>query len=594
MFFDLTLLIVIELVNPHMDMTISKFSDYPNKNLYTDVVFGYLEYKHFKSSERRQYALKRIGMTALLIAAMLTGTVQAAVTLSENTDTRIITANGSVDGATSTNLIALNIKNEDDELIYTAFIPTTDGEFEYSFKLPDKSGIYNILFTAHDGAEAPIKYEYLSEADITLILNGINGAAGAGDIVDIMKIHYKMLAISEKWHKLLSSVEQEKIAEEILKQKGAGYTSLQTIRDIVRQKLCIAVIDNAADENTVREAFSDFKDLYSLKNKTKMFEKYQGLSDTEKKHAEKIIAAADIMDFDSLYKVFDEAVFLGVISCAKQPSDITDAIKKYIDIIPFSLDEYHAADEDLMAAALYAKKNMVSMDELKTAIHNAYIEQTSTNSDGTGGKPSGKGGGGGSVINHVTEPEPEKKETEAVKFTDMGNAIWAEPAVLYLAEKGIVSGVGEYEFAPYRTVTREQFALMVIKAFVHEDETAISEFIDMPEGHWAYTAVSTAYQKGIIRGIGEGMFGTGENIKRQDIAVMAASAAVLGGYSLNGGHALEFADFDEVSDYAKESVKLMVSAGIIHGYEDGTFRPLDNATRAEAAQIIYTILQGGK
>ena len=52
-----------------------------------------------------------------------------------------------------------------------------------------------------------------------------------------------------------------------------------------------------------------------------------------------------------------------------------------------------------------------------------------------------------------------------------------------------------------------------------------------------------------------------------------------------------FGDEAEISDYALEAVKHLSGAGIINGYEDGTFGPQRTLTRAEAARIIYGVLQ---
>ena len=53
---------------------------------------------------------------------------------------------------------------------------------------------------------------------------------------------------------------------------------------------------------------------------------------------------------------------------------------------------------------------------------------------------------------------------------------------------------------------------------------------------------------------------------------------------------LNFTDNDNISGYAKESVLALSSSGIINGYEDGSFLPQANATRAEAAQLIFKVL----
>ena len=53
---------------------------------------------------------------------------------------------------------------------------------------------------------------------------------------------------------------------------------------------------------------------------------------------------------------------------------------------------------------------------------------------------------------------------------------------------------------------------------------------------------------------------------------------------------VDFIDKNEISEWALESVEKMQMADIISGFEDGSFRPQENATRAQAAKIMYGIL----
>lgn len=54
---------------------------------------------------------------------------------------------------------------------------------------------------------------------------------------------------------------------------------------------------------------------------------------------------------------------------------------------------------------------------------------------------------------------------------------------------------------------------------------------------------------------------------------------------------LKFADKDEVSDYAVSAVSYCESNGIINGNERNEFEPQGNVTRAEAAKMIYKLLE---
>ena len=72
---------------------------------------------------------------------------------------------------------------------------------------------------------------------------------------------------------------------------------------------------------------------------------------------------------------------------------------------------------------------------------------------------------------------------------------------------------------------------------------------------------------------------------------MCARAVAYDGTELPVGETLLPADEETVSDYAKDAVLLLYSAGIINGNPDGAFLPQANATRAEAAKIVAGLLQ---
>ncbi len=178
-------------------------------------------------------------------------------------------------------------------------------------------------------------------------------------------------------------------------------------------------------------------------------------------------------------------------------------------------------------------------------------------------------------------------------FTDLSSASWAREAINALAAAGIVNGKSDTNFAPNDTVTRAEFAKMLMGVFgLDSGAYATSSFKDVSTDAWYFNSVETAYNLGIITGIGDGKFAPNALITRQDMAVMVVRAANVCGVSIpEVNAAIEFADSAIISDYAKASVSALQKAGIINGVSDTEFAPLDNATRAQAAQILYNILK---
>ncbi len=205
----------------------------------------------------------------------------------------------------------------------------------------------------------------------------------------------------------------------------------------------------------------------------------------------------------------------------------------------------------------------------------------------------GDGGGGGPSYKFETpkvEPTPivvpEKKEI----FTDLAESEWAKDAIEALYEKEIISGKSDGVFDPQGSVKREEFAKMIVLTFDIE-EGAAAQFSDVAENAWYYTYVSAAAQNGIIGGMGDGSFGAGRNITRQDMAVMIYRAAEKSGIIKEADADLGFTDASEIAPYAIGAVNALSSAGVINGTPEGTFMPESGATRAQAAKMIYEIVK---
>ena len=176
-------------------------------------------------------------------------------------------------------------------------------------------------------------------------------------------------------------------------------------------------------------------------------------------------------------------------------------------------------------------------------------------------------------------------EKEPVKFTDVDGVEWAKEAIDALSASGVVAGIGGGQFAPDAAVTREQFVKMIVSALNMEVAEGDAEFTDLEKGAWYQSFVNTAVKNNIISGIGEGKFGIGINITRQDAAVILYRAAQL---SANGE--LGFTDNAEISDYAQDAVKTLSAMGVVGGTGDGSFAPKATCTRAQAAVMIYRLL----
>ena len=234
-----------------------------------------------------------------------------------------------------------------------------------------------------------------------------------------------------------------------------------------------------------------------------------------------------------------------------------------------------------------------STDEIEpTATVQPTAEPTKKPSSG-----SGSGSGSSSVSTPTAEPTaapeatdvpstatPSPTQTPSVSFSDV-NGHWAEESIKRLSVQGLVNGFEDGTFHPDDTVTRAQFVKMIISALGNDMEEVVEQtFSDVSTEAWYAPYVEMAYKYGIIAGDGV-YFYPDNNITRQEMAVMTARA-----FGIESGSDITFNDGDSIADWAVESVKAISGAGIMGGYEDNTFRPEDNTTRAQAAAVIDRIL----
>lgn len=212
-----------------------------------------------------------------------------------------------------------------------------------------------------------------------------------------------------------------------------------------------------------------------------------------------------------------------------------------------------------------------------------------------GGGSSGGSSGGGSPHLGTTIPsgavtKPEIKPVETSVFGDLQSAAWAKDSVEALYKAGIVNGNPDGSFMPNNNVTRAEAVKMIVLTFGITSDGKASAFEDVLTDDWAYSYVSGAVEAGIVNGYSDTVFGKNDYITRQDMAVLIYRAAKASGAELDKITSVSFVDAAEIASYAKDAVESMSAAGIINGI-DGSFVPLGNATRAQAAKMLAGFLK---
>lgn len=253
-----------------------------------------------------------------------------------------------------------------------------------------------------------------------------------------------------------------------------------------------------------------------------------------------------------------------------------------------------------IARSLIDKRPFDDMDDFISDL-NDVIESFESGNNGSVSRPTyGGGGGGGTYIVSGTEKKEVTTEdlnanklptTDTSLFTDLDGYTWASDAIGYMKSQGIIDGVGNGLFAPGTNVKREEFAKMLVLTFdMATDDKLTGSFEDVVSNSWYVPYVQIASSKGIIKGTDNGNFGVGNNITREDMAVMCYRALRSEGVEFEfKRNSPNFSD--SISDYAVEAVDTLYRAGILNGTGDNIFGAKSGATRAEAAKILYEILK---
>ncbi len=229
-----------------------------------------------------------------------------------------------------------------------------------------------------------------------------------------------------------------------------------------------------------------------------------------------------------------------------------------------------------------------------------------TGGGGTGGGGGGSHSGGGSAsigggsylppvspVLPIVTPEPSAQPIAPGGFTDIEQVAWAKDAIVYLKQAGVINGKTETEFAPDDNVTREEFVKMLMTALkLTDDSPYVLPFGDVKEGDWYYATIRAAAKNHIVSGMSDRWFGVGEDITRQDMVTIAFRALRLTNVTMDTDiAAMAFEDQTMIAEYAVPAARVFKKMNLVSGYEDGAFRPMAKTTRAEAAKLIYNMLQ---
>lgn len=167
---------------------------------------------------------------------------------------------------------------------------------------------------------------------------------------------------------------------------------------------------------------------------------------------------------------------------------------------------------------------------------------------------------------------------------------WASESLLYFVDQGWLQGYKDGSYLPDNSITRAEFIKLLnrVCGLTERDDEAAKAYTDVPENAWYFSEISIALKAGYTNGTSKTTMSPNSKITRQQAFAMIARIA---GLSTDDLSALEkFSDAASIGSYAKASIAALVAGGYVDGYKDGTIRPANNITRAQAVKTMYVCL----
>ena len=184
------------------------------------------------------------------------------------------------------------------------------------------------------------------------------------------------------------------------------------------------------------------------------------------------------------------------------------------------------------------------------------------------------------------EPAP------AMPFTDVHEGDWFYEEVLYAYENGLMNGVGDNRFAPNSATTRGMLVTILYRLEGEPAVTGEAGFDDVAAGQWYTDAVIWAAANDIVNGIGDNQFGPENTLTREQLVTMLYRYAQNKGYDVTASADLSgYPDAGQIQSWAQEAMTWAVAEGIVEGM-DGNLNPAGNATRAQIATILMRFCEG--
>lgn len=557
-------------------------------------------------------------LSLLLVFVLMSVSAFAAdsASVSFNPETGSVVLTGNARGHTCIYTLPFGTETVGQENMYVDFyqLYATGVIDDYEFYMPDGAEYGKYTVYINDGSASKDSFMYYDKANADNIVASFSGKSFA-EVAGIIKAQSSELGIDSDGELYIENSDK---AIEIL------YNHFIPLDDSAEFYNCFtsSMVMAAMRDKTQ----SDIESLL-IKYALNLGIDYDEYSQLDSDHKTDICTLLSLMDFDSelaylkktgvsrnFAAVFNRTTTLSAARCAKSWNELKNVFTLDYNSI---LSEIMSANDDYKSTMAndvfaYMKKNgtFTTYENLQISFDSAVkyavdLKNKSNKGSSSGSSVRSPSGSSVSIPSGNTPPKdeydiipsPDGAETvpvsinkvkltgEKKSYYDLDSGNWAYDAVSSLGGDGIISGYEDGSFRPDNPITRAEFTKLIVSAF--GIKAGAKEFSDVDKTDWFYPYTSVAAGAEIINGY-DGFFNPHSNITRQDAAVIIYRLSQKLGNTYYA--AKTFADINSVSLYALTAVRSLGGEGIVNGDEQMRFNPLNNLTRAQAAQLLYNYI----
>lgn len=230
------------------------------------------------------------------------------------------------------------------------------------------------------------------------------------------------------------------------------------------------------------------------------------------------------------------------------------------------------------AAMMYAADSGLTPDEVKNTLHNTATDL------GPSGRDPETGYG-------IVNARKAVGSVQSMNFDDVWTGLWYYDPVEFVFRRGLMTGMNQRSFGATQDMSRAQYVTMLYRMQASPYVEYQQQFADVNHGTFYSDPVTWASASRVVTGYENGLFGTSDQITREQMALMLYRYAGYLGLDVSVTSDLsQFPDRDNVSGFAREAMQWATGIGVISG-DGGRINPQGNASRAHCATMLQRMIE---